>query len=179
MIEQLLDLRRLEAGLLALEISHFDLAEVVRRIAHDVQLTTVSHNIIVEADRTVIRADRRRIEEVVVNLLDNARKYSPAGGRIWVRVHPDLLQPSGRQSVILSVSDEGPGIPASERERIFERFYQGAGRLHKGRAGLGIGLYVSRELVRRHGGEIWASSEEGHGATFIVRLPVEGPPSAD
>lgn len=176
MIEQLLDLRRLEAGLLTLEISHVDLGEVVRRLAHDVELATVSHQILVDAPRTVISADRRRIEEVVTNLLDNAVKYSASGGRIWVRLHPDLVDP---RSVILTVSDEGPGIPAIERDRVFERFYQAPGRLHKGRAGLGLGLYISRELVRRHGGDIWVTSEEGHGATFHVKLPREGPTTPD
>lgn len=172
MIEQLLDLRRIEAGLLTLEISHFDLGEVVRRLAHDVELATVSHQILVDAPRTVIRADRRRIEEVVTNLLDNAIKYSPPGGRIWVRVRPDLVSPA---NVILTVSDEGPGIPVADTERVFERFYQAPGRLHKGHAGLGIGLYISRELVRRHGGDIQVTSAPGQGATFQVRLPREGP----
>lgn len=172
MIEQILDLRRLEAGLLTLEIGHVDLGEVARRVAHDVELATVSHQILVDAPRTVINADRRRIEEVVTNLLDNAVKYSPPSGRIWVRVNPDLANP---RDVILTVSDEGPGIPSADLERVFERFYQAPGRLHKGRAGLGLGLYISRELVRRHGGELWVTSPEGHGATFHVRLPVAGP----
>ncbi len=179
MIEQLLDLRRLEAGLLTLEVSHFDLTEVVRRLVHGIELAAPSHRIVVESSgRTPIRADRRRIEEVVMNLLDNAVKYSPAGGTIHIRIAPtDLGTPS--ESVILSVQDEGPGVAAPDRERIFERFYQASGRLHKGRTGLGLGLYISRELVRRHGGEIWLESEPGHGATFFVRLPVAGPPTPD
>lgn len=176
MIEQLLDLRRLEDGLLTLEIGHVDLGEVVRRVAHEAELTTVSHQVLVDAPRAVINADRRRIEEVVTNLLDNAVKYSPSGGRIWVRVHPDLTNP---RDVILTVSDEGPGIPPSERERVFDRFYQAPGRLHKGRAGLGLGLYISRELVRRHGGDMWVTSEPGHGATFNARLPREGPATVE
>src|SRR5205823_1251669 len=147
------DLRRLEAGLLTLEISRFDLGDVVRRLAHDVELTTTSHRFVVDARRAVVRADRRRIEEVVTNLLDNAMKYSPRGGTIRVYVE---TEPDGR-SVLLSVTDEGPGVPQIDRERVFDRFYQGQGRLHihKGRAGLGLGLFISRELVRRHDGDIW------------------------
>ena len=179
MIEQLLDLRRLGAGLLTLELSHFDLAEVVRRLAHEIELTTVSHNIAVLADgKMTITADRRRIEEVITNLLDNAVKYSPPGGTIRVRVWRDEAGPAGG-SAFVSVQDEGPGVASPDRARIFERFYQASGRLHKGRAGLGLGLYISRELVRRHGGDVWLESPEGAGARFIVRLPVSGPQTAD
>jgi signal transduction histidine kinase len=179
MIEQLLDLRRMEAGLLTLEVSHFDLSEVVRRLAHEIELTTVSHVFTVETPgKVLIRADRRRIEEVITNLLDNAVKYSPRGGTIRVRVYHDLIR-KGPESVIVSVQDEGPGVPTPDRERVFERFFQASGRLHKGRAGLGLGLYISRELVRRHGGDVWLESEPGHGATFFVRLPVAGPPTRE
>ncbi|MCL4499797.1 MAG: GAF domain-containing sensor histidine kinase [Chloroflexi bacterium] len=179
MIEQLLDLRRLEADLLTLEVSHFDLADLVRRLAHDVELTTVSHRISVDTPgRTVVAADRRRIEEVVTNLLDNAVKYSPAGGLIRVRIYREG-DGTSKESVVLSVSDDGPGVPQQDQPRVFERFYQAPGRLHKGRAGLGLGLYISRELVRRHGGDMWLQSEAGQGATFFVRIPVGGPPDLD
>lgn len=179
MIEQLLDSRRLESGLISLEISHFDLSDLVRRVARDVEMTSRSHKIRVETDgRIQIRADRRRIEEVVTNLLDNAVKYSPPGGAIRVKlVRENVGSPD--ESVLLSVSDEGPGVALHDRERVFERFYQAPGRLHRGHAGLGLGLYITRELVQRHGGTVWLESEHGHGATFYVRLPVAGPPNLD
>ncbi|HEX5417658.1 MAG TPA: ATP-binding protein, partial [Chloroflexota bacterium] len=152
MIEQLLDLRRLAAGLLALEVSHFDLSETVRRLAHEIELASGSHRIVVDLPgRVLVRADRRRIEEVMTNLLDNAVKYSPRDSTIRVtltREHPD----TPREAALLEVRDEGPGVAEGERERIFERFYQAPGRLHKGHTGLGLGLFISRELVRRHGG---------------------------
>jgi signal transduction histidine kinase len=179
MIEQLLDLRRMEAGLLTLEVSHFDLSDVVRRLAHEIELTTVSHVFTIETPgKTMVRADRRRIEEVITNLLDNAVKYSPRGGSIRIRVYYDLASKRS-ENVVVAVLDEGPGVPRNDRERIFERFFQASERLHKGRAGLGLGLYISRELVRRHGGDVWLESDPGHGATFLVRLPVDGPPTSD
>ncbi len=179
MIEQLLDLRRLEAGLLTLEVSHFDLAEVVRRLAHEIELATGSHTIVVDAEgRTAINADRRRIEEVFTNLIDNAVKFSPPGSPIQIRVWREGIG-TPAEAALVAVQDAGPGVAQPDRERIFERFYQASGRLHKGRAGLGLGLYISRELVRRHGGEVWLESPPGGGAVFQVRLPVAGPPTLD
>jgi signal transduction histidine kinase len=179
MIEQLLDSRRLEDGLLSLEVSHFDISELVRRVTHEFELTTVSHRITVDTPgRVLILADRRRIEEVLNNLLDNAVKYSPSGGTIRVHLARELVG-TPQESVILTVSDDGPGIPERDQERVFDRFYQAPGRLHKGHAGLGLGLYISRELVRRHGGEMWLQSPPGAGATFFVRLPVGGPPNLE
>ncbi|MGH2461653.1 MAG: ATP-binding protein [Chloroflexota bacterium] len=179
MIEQLLDSRRLEAGLLALEIGHFDLSVLVRKVARDVELAARAHRIeVATPGRTTILADRRRIEEVVTNLLDNAVKYSPPVGTIRVKLwREDERTP--RESVVLSVSDDGPGVDRRDQPRLFERFYQAPGRLHKGHAGLGLGLYISRELARRHGGEVWLESERGRGATFLVRLPVNGPPNLE
>jgi signal transduction histidine kinase len=175
MIEQLLDLRRLEAGLMTFEVSHFDLVEVIRRLAHEVELASGSHLFAVESEgRVLIRADRRRIEELFTNLLDNAVKFSPPGGPIQIRIwREDVDTPA--ESALVSVHDAGPGVAAVDRERIFERFYQASGRLHKGRTGLGLGLYVSRELARRHGGDVRIESDPGEGGRFVVRLPVAGP----
>ena len=179
MIEQLLDSRRLEAGLLTLAVSHFDLSELLRRLGHETELAAGSHTVAVESPhRAMITADRRRIEEVFTNLLDNAVKYSPPESTIRVRVVTDPAT-AGGNNVVVSVADEGLGVADADHEHIFERFYQASGRLHKGRTGLGLGLYISRELVRRHGGEVWIESNPGHGATFFVRLPIDGPTAAD
>jgi signal transduction histidine kinase len=179
MIEQLLDSRRLEAGLLTLEVSHFDLGDVLRRLAHETELAAGSHTVAVDVTgRTTIKADRRRIEEVFTNLLDNAVKYSPPGGTIQVRVTPDS-SPTEEKNLLVSIHDQGPGIAPADHERVFERFFQATGHLHKGRTGLGLGLFISRELVRRHGGEVWVESKPGEGSTFFVRLPIDGPATAE
>lgn len=178
MIEQLLDLRRMEAGLLTLEVSHFDLSEVVRRLAHEIELASGSHRIVVDSPgRILVRADRRRIEEVVTNLLDNATKYSPKGSTIRVSLARENVD-TPQEAALLEVRDEGPGVAEGDRERVFDRFYQSSGHLHKGRTGLGLGLYISRELVRRHGGDVWLA-DKVPGASFYVRLPVEGPAAYD
>jgi signal transduction histidine kinase len=169
MIEQLLDLRRLERGMLHLEMGRFDLAALLRRSVEAIQATTSRHRLAAHTPPELfVRADRRRIEEVVTNLLENAVKYSPTGGRIEVRLQ---AEPGG--SALLAVTDEGVGIADEELERIFQRFYQvRAGTFSRGHVGLGLGLYIAQEIVERHGGRIWATSAPGRGSTFYVRLPL-------
>jgi signal transduction histidine kinase len=172
MIEQLLDLRRIESGLLSLELARFDLAAMLRRSIEAIQATTTRHQLTIEAPAELaIRADRRRIEEVATNLLENAVKYSPNGGHIQVR----LTTEEGDRAHI-AIEDEGIGIPLQELSRIFDRFYQvGAGTYDKGHLGLGLGLYITQEIVEGHGGRIWAVSAPNRGATFHVVLPLDGP----
>jgi two-component system sensor histidine kinase VicK len=102
---------------------------------------------------------------VLENLIDNAIKYSPDGGRIEVGVR------LGSSWVRFWVRDEGLGIPASEQERVFEKFHRlDPGQL-RGVAGAGLGLYICRQLVRQMNGRIWLESSEGHGSTFVFELP--------
>jgi signal transduction histidine kinase len=169
MIEQLLDLRRIEAGTLPIELGRFDLAALVRRSVETIQATTSKHRLRTDAPpELIVRADRRRIEEVVTNLLENAVKYSPAGGAVAVS-----LEREG-ETAHLTVADEGIGIPEAELSRVFDRFYQvGAGTYSQGHLGLGLGLYIAHEIVTRHGGRVWAQSGPERGATFHVELPLE------
>ena len=106
------------------------------------------------------------LRHVLVNLLDNAVKYGPPGQRVTVRVAP-----AGRE-VRIAVSDEGPGVPAAERERVWKPFQRGqrTGAV----AGSGIGLAIVRDIATRHGGRIWIEEREGGGATFVVSLPAAG-----
>jgi signal transduction histidine kinase len=103
---------------------------------------------------------------VLMNLVENAIKYSPGGGRVEIA----LREHDGR--VRFSVADEGLGIPQNERERVFEKFYRLDPRLARGVGGTGLGLYIARELVERMGGSIWVESEPGKGSTFHVDLAV-------
>lgn len=172
MIEELLDVQRIEAGVLRLELSRFDLGEMVQRVAAELALTSDGHRIAVEAPEPIIAsADRRRVEEVVTNLLENAIKYSPAGGEIRV-----TLERAGERARV-AVRDQGVGIAPEDQARVFDRFYRVPGtgeRLHKGHHGLGLGLYIARELVERHGGEMGVDSPPGDGATFWFTLPLDG-----
>ena len=113
-----------------------------------------------------VDADGERLRQVVANLLDNAIKYSPGGGRVEVRV--GMRGGSGT----IEVADQGLGIPAHEQQRIFEKFYRLDPSMTRGIGGSGLGLYISRELVRQMGGEILVKSQLGDGSTFTVLLPL-------
>jgi len=108
--------------------------------------------------------DRDRLQQVMVNLLDNAIKYSPDGGQVTVSVQ------SRPDAVRLSVADQGLGIPLAEQQRVFEKFYRLDTQLTRAGGGTGLGLYITRELVRRMGGTIAVRSEPGVGSTFTVDL---------
>jgi signal transduction histidine kinase len=116
-----------------------------------------------------IRGDFDRLEQVLNNLLDNAFRHTPSGG--CVKVGCRDLQVGTLQ---VTVSDTGPGIPVNDLPHLFERFYRGENSNGTARQGYGLGLAISREIVRAHGGEIWATSEQGHGTTFVFTLPTAG-----
>jgi signal transduction histidine kinase len=130
------------------------------------QATTDAHVIDVYAPVGVIgHWDQRRIEEVVQNLLNNAVKYSPVGGRIEVRLESD------ERNAIVTVRDSGIGLAREDAPHVFERFYRGQGKQRL--EGTGLGLYICHAIVAAHGGRIWAESTgPGHGSTFKFTLPL-------
>ena len=175
MIEQILDLQKLEMGQLDLELSRFDLAELAKRVAENLQLAAGSHHLAVKTDGSLpVLADKRRIEEVLFNLAENAVKYSPAGTQVQVTVEKRTTPAQGTEEAVVAVADQGIGIRKDDVPRIFERFYQGKSGFHHGHVGLGLGLYIAKEIVERHGGRLWVDSAEGKGSTFTFTLPVEG-----
>jgi signal transduction histidine kinase len=115
-----------------------------------------------------VRCDPERFRRVLVNLLDNAIKYSPDGGDVTVSVETHM------GVVRISVADQGLGIPPSERERIFEKFYRLDPGLRRGVGGTGLGLYISRQYVNQMGGRLWVDPGGGPGTTFHVELPAVG-----
>jgi signal transduction histidine kinase len=117
------------------------------------------------ADMAAVTADREHLRQVLVNLVDNAVKYSPDGGRVIVRIE------DRGPSVRFSVSDEGIGIPPNQQTRVFDKFYRLDPDLTRGVGGTGLGLYICRELVRRMSGRISLVSSPGEGSTFVVDLP--------
>ena len=171
-VEDLLLASHLDSGRLQLAIEPCDpraLAEAVLEAAD----THVPANVqlVLDAARELpaVRADSNQLRQVLGNLVDNAVKYSPEGGEVRVRIEGD-----GR-SVRFSVTDDGLGIPSGEQRRIFEKFYRLDPNMTRGIGGTGLGLYISRELVRRLDGRIWVESREGEGSTFHVELPAEAP----
>lgn len=166
LITQLLDVSRIEAGRLRLEPERTDLGLLVLTLVETAKAHATPHEWEIDVPTAVFATiDPGRIEQVVSNLLENAVRYSPDGGAISVR----LRREDGR--VRLDVVDTGIGIPAADVGHIFERFYQAHSDRNYG--GMGLGLYISREIVERHGGMISVVSPSGGGAHFTVVLPVQ------
>jgi signal transduction histidine kinase len=177
-VDELLDVSRIESGRLEFRLSEVDARQLAADVANRMQLTTQRHEITFPTgpsdDSTTITADRDHLEQVLNNLIGNAIKYSPDGGSIEVDVQPDAdpSASSGRAGVVLSVRDKGVGIPAAELDAVFSLFYRSrAEGTRQAVSGMGLGLYISKEIVQRHGGRIWVESTPGEGSTFYVQLP--------
>ncbi len=174
LIGDLLDSARVEAGAIALRREPVAPAGRVRRVVRSMQplFDSRRQKVAVEAEPglPLVDADRRRLDQVVSSLLHNAHKFGRVGGRVDARLARD------GDNVRVCIEDDGPGVPDGERQRIFERFYS-ASPSGAGQAGLGLGLYVSRELVALHGGRLWHEPRPDGGARFCFTLPVteEGP----
>jgi signal transduction histidine kinase len=165
LIDELLDVSRIQTGRIEFRYGDVDIGELANEVAARMQLTTNSHEITVQRDSSsVVTADRDHLEQVLNNLVTNAIKYSPSGGPIRIEVQPD------DGGVRVSVSDRGIGIPQKELDAIFGLFYRSPDRAARDAAGMGLGLYISKEIVSRHGGRIWAESV-GEGSVFHVLLP--------
>jgi signal transduction histidine kinase len=165
LVGDLLDATRLEQGGLIGEREPVDLATLAQEIcAHD---TADPGICLVEASAPVVGAyDRRRIEQLLQNLVENAKKYSPDRTPITIRVWQEDSEAR------IAVEDSGIGIPAADLPRIFERFSRASNVDHKRFHGMGLGLFICRGIVEEHGGRIWVESEVGNGSTFHVGLPI-------
>jgi signal transduction histidine kinase len=173
LMDQVLDVARLEMRrAFDLELAETDLIALLRRLLDEVQGLHPQHRVDLAADVNELFAvvDGPRIERVFANLLSNATKFSPLGGPVWVQVAREQDQ-SGEWAVI-SVQDEGIGIPPDELETIFNRFRRGSNVARRKISGTGIGLTYAKEVVEQHGGSIVATSSEGKGSALTVRLPL-------
>ncbi|HVM24012.1 MAG TPA: GAF domain-containing sensor histidine kinase [Candidatus Limnocylindrales bacterium] len=165
-VDDLLDASRAEQGRLSTTSEPIDLAELAEDVAAG--FPADSHQIVVEAEPAPVIGDRRRLQQVIENLLGNARKYSPDGGpiRLTVARAGDLVR--------TSVKDRGIGIPSEDLPKLFQRFSRGANVDDRRFSGLGLGLYICRRIVEEHGGRIWAESALGAGTTVSFELPSSG-----
>jgi PAS domain S-box-containing protein len=166
--EEVLLANRLDRGDLRIDSERVDLTELVGRAVETMQQDAPESVSLSAATNGAAEAigDRDRIEQVLVNLIDNAVKYSPEGGEVIVRTVPAAA------IVRVEVADQGIGIAPAEQDAVFEKFYRGDPQHLAVPGGTGLGLYISRELVRRMNGTIWVESREGDGSRFSFELPV-------
>ncbi len=168
LVDEFLDLTQIEAGQLRLEWSRVSLAELVEHCARGVEASQIHVEVHTEGAVESIAGDRKRLGMAVSNVLSNAIKYTPAGGRIEVRAT------LGARATI-EVIDSGPGVPAEFRERIFDRFFRvehvRGGEVRP--AGVGIGLYIARQVIAAHGGTIQCDAAPNGGARFAISIPLE------
>ncbi len=169
LIENLLDASRLQAGALKLNLAEVSLEQLAARLAQKfaAQPAAARHTLTVDFPKSFppLPGDEERLTQVLSNLIGNAIKYSPQGGRIVVSGRAEPTQ------VVVRVSDEGPGIASADLPHVFERFYRGDSEAAKRAKGTGLGLYLARAVVEAHGGRIWVESPAGRGATFAFSLP--------
>lgn len=169
LVENLLSVTRIEDGRMDLRMSAELMDEVIAEAMRHTDRNRAGRKIEVSSDEEFIlgKMDARLIVQVVINLVDNAVKYTPEGAQI--RIH------TGKKDgmVVVSVSDTGPGIPDEQKSKVFEMFYTGTNRAADGRRSLGLGLGLCRSIIRAHGGEIWVSDNKPQGAVFTFTLPAE------
>ena len=167
LIVDLLDFNRIEGNQLKFREESYDLNELIAELTEELQRTTQQHTIITQLDHSVLmKGDRYRTGQVLSNLLGNAIKYSPKASEVIVRTAME------KKNVVISVQDFGVGIEKEHLNLVFERFFRVAEPVINTFSGLGLGLYIASEIVRRQNGKIWVTSEKGKGSTFYVSLSI-------
>lgn len=168
LVSDLLDVSKIQSGKLLLRPDSFEVNELIYEVAKIMQETNNSHAIEIKSSITnkkFIIADKHRLEQVMINLLTNAIKYSPNSDRVVINVIDK------GEKIKVSVTDFGIGVPDDQQEKIFTRFYR-IEELGPSYSGLGIGLYISSEIITSHGGHLWIESIPGMGSTFSFEIPV-------
>ncbi|HEV2065190.1 MAG TPA: PAS domain-containing sensor histidine kinase, partial [Thermomicrobiales bacterium] len=170
LVDDLLDVSRLRAGRLQIQRSPVDLVSLCRSVVESRNATADEHEVVLVATvpELVLDIDDDRIHQVLDNLVGNAVKYAP-GGLVTVSIAVE----GSTGDVVLSVTDEGPGIPVPDQAQLFSPFYRSRSASESAVPGLGLGLYICRELVEAHGGTITVGASPGGGAMFSIRLPDE------
>jgi len=157
-----------QSGKLSLHKQSFNIDELISVVVSDFQYTTKTHTIEHRGkSKVTVYADKERIAQVLINLISNAIKYSPKAGKVMVTSGSDA------KKVTVSVQDFGLGISKAEQIKVFDRFFRVKAKREKNISGLGLGLYISYEIINQHHGKIWVESREGKGSTFSFSLPIE------
>jgi signal transduction histidine kinase len=170
LINDILDLSKIEAGRMELDVDTFSLVEALQNGVTMVRERAARHGIALALDVApgvdLIEADPRKVKQVLFNLLSNAVKFTPDGGRV------DVTAAHANGDIVIAVKDTGIGISPEDQERIFEEFQQARRQTERSREGTGLGLSLAKRFVELHGGRIWVESEPGKGSTFTFTLPV-------
>jgi signal transduction histidine kinase len=167
MITELYDATRVYSGNLQLEISTFNFSEMISEAIETVEVLQPAYNIIVKGNGNInVRGDRYRLIQVVTNYLSNGIKYSNGRTDVILTITHD------ENTITVSVEDNGLGISKSQLPYIFERFFRA--EKTKNLEGIGLGLYLCRQIISAHKGQVWAKSEEGKGSTFYFSIPING-----
>lgn len=168
LISDLLDVSKINAGKMNYDIQPFEFSEMVNELAAIVQSTTTKHNIRIEFnEQATVNGDKHRIEQVLNNFLANAVKYSPDANEVV------LSSKVVADNIVVSVQDHGIGISKDDLTKLFDRYYRADNAAMKFE-GLGLGLYISAEILKRHNGSLWIESQPGEGSTFYFILPLNG-----
>jgi two-component system phosphate regulon sensor histidine kinase PhoR len=189
-VDELRELSQIESGRMVMTLQPTDLGAIIERAVARVQTQAERRELQlvteISPDLPAALLDAERIGQVLLNLLNNALKFTPAGGAITVaaclpdvaaitpgsRLQQELAQSDLEEAVLVTVRDTGIGIPAQEVDRVFERFYKVDRARTRNSGGTGLGLAIVKHLVERHSGRIWVESQEGVGSTFSLLLPV-------
>lgn len=167
MISDLLDISRIQSGRMQLNLEETQICSLIKRTITALQHLSSKHVLNFDCNaHPVLFADKHRIEQVLTNLISNAIKYSPNKSKIAIRLKADT------RFAQISVQDQGIGISPSSQERLFQRFYR-VDKTANRFSGLGIGLYISNEIIKKHNGKMWVESDEGKGSTFYFTLPLK------
>jgi signal transduction histidine kinase len=167
LVQDLLDVPSIQSGKFSLIMTEFNFHDAVQESISSVQQISPSHKIILERSvNVIIKGDQFRLEQVLVNILNNAVKYSPQSDKVIVNVDLDIY------NINVSIQDFGIGITRKETQNLFDRYYRGA-LTTKHAPGLGLGLYIASEIIEKHKGEFWIESEMGKGSTFHFSLPLK------
>jgi signal transduction histidine kinase len=168
LIGDLLDVTKINSGKLQFNDQDFEFVDFVKHLLEDIQVTSVKHELIGKLpDVCYVYGDKDRIGQVITNLVTNAIKYSPNADKIIVQ------SAIKGNEITLCVQDFGIGIPKENIGKVFEQFYRVSGDMQHTFPGLGLGLYISSEIIKREGGRIWVTSQEGKGSIFCFALPVK------
>ena len=167
LISDMLHVAKAQSGRLEYRYDSCNLTSLIQDAVDEIRLTNPPQDLVLQAPKRplTVKADPDRIQQVLFNLLSNAVKYSPSYGTVTIKAKQD------QENVLVSIKDEGIGIPKREQSNIFNRFYQVSAKNDQSSPGLGIGLFICSEIIRNHGGEIWVESARGQGSTFSFSLP--------